>query len=258
MARARVVKPEFFGDVVLAEVSVWARLLYIGLWQLMDRRGIMEYHPKTVKKDVFPYDDVTTAQIEAWVGELCAIGRLKSISVEGKLYLYAPTLTKHQHFHCNEKPNQLIPDSVLGACNPSQGSSNSDSGSVQAPGKHGASTVQAPDKNDACTADTDTDTDTDTDADAEKFAPLTQQQIKNLRKRFGFLVDKRLSDAIFRWENYDPFRKQKTPLITSVIRSLESERDKLAESEGLETKQSQTEKALKSWVPEFDVPVTGQ
>lgn len=113
MARARLIKPAFFGDVTLSEVSRDARLLYTGLWQLMDRRGLMEYHPKLVKRDLFPYDDdVTATVVEEWVIELARINRLRVVRFDGKRYLHCPYLPKHQHFHREEKPNALIPAEV--------------------------------------------------------------------------------------------------------------------------------------------------
>lgn len=113
MARARLIKPAFFGDVTLSEVSRDARLLYTGLWQLMDRRGLMEYHPKLVKRDLFPYDDDVGAPIiEGWVAELARIGRLRVVRFEGKRYLHCPHLPKHQSFHHREEPNALIPGAV--------------------------------------------------------------------------------------------------------------------------------------------------
>ncbi len=227
MARCRIVKPEFFGDVVLSEVGIGARLLYIGLWQHMDRRGLMEYHPKLVKRDIFAYDDaITSAVIEDWVNSLVRVGRLHRIEHQGKTYLSCPTLPKHQHFHHAEKPNHLIPDLGKPEANPRP-----------VPPIHNqlpeASPGQAPDKPEASPTDTDTDTDTDTEAvgitDKPEAPPppLSEIQIEALGKQFGpELVVKHVWDAVAHWETKDAFQKQKTPLILTVQRYLRIEREK--------------------------------
>lgn len=58
MARIRTIKPDFFRNEILAELPMPARVLFIGLWTLSDRRGRLEDRPKRIKADVFPYDSV--------------------------------------------------------------------------------------------------------------------------------------------------------------------------------------------------------
>ena len=58
MARARIIKPSFFKNEELSECSYEARLLFIGLWTLADREGYVEYRPKRIKAELFPYDTV--------------------------------------------------------------------------------------------------------------------------------------------------------------------------------------------------------
>ena len=57
MPRARNIKPSFFVNDDLAEISPLGRLLFIGLWTIADREGRLEDKPKKIKVQVLPYDD---------------------------------------------------------------------------------------------------------------------------------------------------------------------------------------------------------
>jgi hypothetical protein len=66
MPRIRTIKPEFFQHETLAELPYEARLLFIGLWTLADRRGRLEDRPKRIKAQLFPYDNIEVdAHLEA-------------------------------------------------------------------------------------------------------------------------------------------------------------------------------------------------
>ena len=58
MARARNIKPGFFRNEIIGEMPVEFRLLFIGLWTAADREGRLEYRPKRIKAEIFPYDDI--------------------------------------------------------------------------------------------------------------------------------------------------------------------------------------------------------
>lgn len=59
MARARIIKPGFFMNDEVAELSPAARLAFIGLWTIADQQGKLAYRPKRLKIELFPYDDVS-------------------------------------------------------------------------------------------------------------------------------------------------------------------------------------------------------
>ena len=58
MARARNIKPGFFRNADLVELSFEARLLFIGLWTIADRMGRLEDRPKQIKMELFPADNL--------------------------------------------------------------------------------------------------------------------------------------------------------------------------------------------------------
>jgi len=114
VARIRYIKPEFFSDTQVADLSVLARLLYIGLWCHLDRQGVCEDDMKLLKREIFPYDDdITTQKIELLIDELISSKRLYRFSYGGKNLLFCPYLEKHQKFHPKENHKYMIPADVL-------------------------------------------------------------------------------------------------------------------------------------------------
>ena len=125
MARARNIKPGFFRNADLVELSFEARLFFIGLWTAADRDGRLEDRPKQIKMEIFPADSV---DCDALLNDLAAIKMVERYEVDGKRFIQVTNFSKHQNPHRDEKAS-----------------------SIPAPIKHGASTVQAPCKDDALT-----------------------------------------------------------------------------------------------------------
>ena len=136
MARARNIKPAFFRNAELVELSFEARLFFIGLWTAADRDGRLEDRPKQIKMEIFPADSV---DCDALLSDLAAIKMIERYEVDGKRFIQVTNFSKHQNPHRDEKPS-AIPAPYR-----------HDTGSIPAQGKHGASTVQAPCKDDAVT-----------------------------------------------------------------------------------------------------------
>jgi len=99
MARARNIKPGFFTNDDLGELSPLARLGFIGLWGQADFNGNMKYKPKRLKVEVLPYDNVDFAEL---VGELQQTGFVEIYQVDGEDYLHVVNFRKHQRPHKNE------------------------------------------------------------------------------------------------------------------------------------------------------------
>jgi len=99
--RIRTIKPEFFKDEYVAELSSWARLLYIGLWGLADRDGRLEDRPKRIKVEVLPYDD---QDVDALLKELAQHQQKFIIryEVEDTKVIQIRTFSKHQRLTSKE------------------------------------------------------------------------------------------------------------------------------------------------------------
>lgn len=138
MARARGIKPGFFRNADLVELSFEVRLLFIGLWTLADREGRMEDRPKQIKMDIFPADDVDCSGM---LDQLAATGMLTRYESGGKRYLQVVNFTKHQNPHRDERPSTIpAPGEVAGKTGEMQQQNNIST--VQAQCEHGIDTVQ--------------------------------------------------------------------------------------------------------------------
>ena len=118
--RARNIKPGFFRNDELAECSLAARLLFIGMWTLADREGRLEDRPGKLKFQLLPTDQFDAEQA---VAELSAHGFLLRYTVNGQRFIQIVNWNKHQNPHIKEA-----------------------SSTIPAPDEHHASTVQAPDE----------------------------------------------------------------------------------------------------------------
>ena len=106
MARARNIKPGFFLNEDLAELSFEYRLLFIGLWTIADKKGRLEDRPKRIKMAVFPADNV---DITEGLALLNRYGFVKQYERNGVKYVQISNWEKHQSPHHTEKQS-LIPE----------------------------------------------------------------------------------------------------------------------------------------------------
>lgn len=102
MARARNIKPGFFLNPELSELPDRAKLLFIGIWCLCDSEGKMEWNPKRVRAELFPYDVDTDCTVLAQC--LHDAGFIQTYVVDDEWYLYVPKFSKHQNTHIKEQP----------------------------------------------------------------------------------------------------------------------------------------------------------
>jgi hypothetical protein len=106
MARARNIKPSFFSNESLAECSPMARLLFVGLWTLADREGRLEYRPKRIKAQLFPFEE---CNIDGLLHELAIRDFVRVYNAGSCLAMWLPTFARHQKPHHNEQESELPP-----------------------------------------------------------------------------------------------------------------------------------------------------
>jgi hypothetical protein len=124
--RARSLKPGFFKNEELAELSFETRILFEGLWCFSDREGRFEWRPKKIKVEIFPYDNLN---IEKLLTALLDKKFIDKYQVNGQVYGSIPTFLHHQNPHIHEAKS-VIPEKLE---------------ENQCPDIYGTSTVQAPD-----------------------------------------------------------------------------------------------------------------
>jgi hypothetical protein len=93
--RIRQVRPEFWTDETLAVLPDAVRLFYIGLWNVADDAGWIEWQPRRIGALLYPYRTARRRErdVEAWAQLLVEDGRLLLLTCGCG---HIPTLTRHQ------------------------------------------------------------------------------------------------------------------------------------------------------------------
>ena len=105
--RARNIKPGFFKNENLAELGMFERLLFIGLWCLADREGRVEDRPKRIKMELFPCDQ---CDVDKGISSLMEAGFITRYVYESYSVIEVCKFKDHQRPHGSEKDG-LLPDS---------------------------------------------------------------------------------------------------------------------------------------------------
>ncbi len=85
MARIRSIKPEFFTSLSIADLSVPARLHFIGLWTHVDDDGRALDDARLLKAAIWPLDDsMTNVKVAKLQDELEAHGRIIRYEADGR------------------------------------------------------------------------------------------------------------------------------------------------------------------------------
>ncbi|MFC5427608.1 hypothetical protein ACFPTO_02095 [Paraburkholderia denitrificans] len=108
MARIRTIKPDFWTDEKVVELSMPARLMVLGSLNFSDDNGNLDRSPKKLKMQVFPADAI---DCEPLIQEVIAQGMLIEYSVSGKTYLHIKGFRKHQVINRPSKSN--IPEPIF-------------------------------------------------------------------------------------------------------------------------------------------------
>jgi hypothetical protein len=113
--RIRSVKPDLWNDEAVGEISLQARLTFIGLITQADDDGRQKGSPKLVRSLLFPYDDFTVPEVSGWLRELSGKGLIVQYEVGGKQFIELPSWHSHQKIsHPTESalPSRSEADSV--------------------------------------------------------------------------------------------------------------------------------------------------
>lgn len=118
MPRARIIKPEFWDDEVLAQsTSRDARLTFIGMWNHSDDYAVVKGNAIWLKSKIFPYEEIKPDTFQKWLNELEKGRWILPFVVDGAKYYYIQAFTKHQIINRPsqqrnpEPPQQILEDS---------------------------------------------------------------------------------------------------------------------------------------------------
>lgn len=102
--RIRSLKPGFFKNEQLAELSPWHRLCFEGLWCYADRDGRMQDRPKRLKAEIFPYDDL---HMDNLLWDLARAGFIRRYVIGSQPLIDIPSFHLHQHPRPDEAGSSL-------------------------------------------------------------------------------------------------------------------------------------------------------
>lgn len=114
MARIRTIKPSFWGSDSIAEVSLEARLLAVGLVSMADDEGRFLASVNAISGYLFPHDEIPQAKLRRWLKELETVGFLQLYEVKKRHYGVVPKFTEHQRISHPQKSSLPTPTSVEG------------------------------------------------------------------------------------------------------------------------------------------------
>jgi len=107
VARIRTIKPEIWSSEQFVDCSRNARLLFIGMFNFADDRGVLKFSARTIRGNVFPMDDDVNSQtVLGMIQELIQNGLVGVFESQGVDYLHILTFQKHQRV---DKPNPKHP-----------------------------------------------------------------------------------------------------------------------------------------------------
>ena len=96
VARIRTIKPSFWADEAVADLTRDARLLLIGLISSADDQGRFLASHSAISGYVFPHDDIAPVKLRKWLDEIEQAGVVRFYSVSRREYGSFPNWKKHQ------------------------------------------------------------------------------------------------------------------------------------------------------------------
>jgi hypothetical protein len=99
--RIRTIKPDFWTDEKIGELSFATRLFFIALWNIADDSGNFANKPKQLKIQCLPYDTVDIAEL---LEELECMQLITKYSVNKLEYYHINNFLKHQKINRPSPP----------------------------------------------------------------------------------------------------------------------------------------------------------
>jgi hypothetical protein len=99
--RIRTIKPEFWTDELISELSIESRLLFIALWNVSDDEGNFCYLPKQLKIQTLPYDNI---DINIYLYELSVKNLIIPYKSGSKIFFNIKNFKKHQKINRPSPP----------------------------------------------------------------------------------------------------------------------------------------------------------
>ncbi len=105
----RCIKPSFWEDDKVAELSMQAKLVFIGLWNFADDLGTVSGNHTFLRNRMLPYADISAAEFSGWMAEIVTHGLAGVFCYKGVEYMYISGFAKHQTINTPNYTDLLVP-----------------------------------------------------------------------------------------------------------------------------------------------------
>jgi hypothetical protein len=107
MARMRYIKPSFWTDSKIVDLSFAARLFFIGMWNFADcGEGHLPDDPRALKRLILPDDDVVGETVIDELVDAGVVARLQTLS--GRKFLHIVRFADHQKVEKRWSPTCFV------------------------------------------------------------------------------------------------------------------------------------------------------
>jgi hypothetical protein len=107
----RQIKGNFWSDPdLVCELTRDQRMFFLGITQLAEDSGCLEYDPRSMKIILYPADnDITPNDLKEWIEKIIEMGKIVTYEVGGKKYLFIKNFHKHQSLKFPAPPEVPLP-----------------------------------------------------------------------------------------------------------------------------------------------------
>ena len=102
-------KQVIFNNDAMGELPPITRLLFAGLWCMVDNKGRLEDRPRTIKKTIMGYDDVSADQVDEMLQSLHDRRFIVRYSTSGSSYIQVNNFSKYRNPNIHNRPSRIPP-----------------------------------------------------------------------------------------------------------------------------------------------------
>lgn len=107
MEQMRNIKNLIFDNDAMGELPPLTRLLFAGLWTMVDDKGRMEDNPRKIKKVIMGFDDVSASQVNEMLQSLHDRRFIVRYSVNGSNYIRVNNFSKYRNRQLYRRCSQI-------------------------------------------------------------------------------------------------------------------------------------------------------
>lgn len=107
MEQMRNIKNLIFDNDAMGELPPLTRLLFAGLWTMVDDKGRMEDNPRKIKKVIMGFDDVSAGQVDEMLQSLHDRRFIVRYSVNGSNYIQVNNFSKYRNRQLYRRCSQI-------------------------------------------------------------------------------------------------------------------------------------------------------